>query len=51
MKFSFVTAEVYIPDDTPLDEALHRTTHLCIAAHQDDIEIMMLKKRIITKSM
>ena len=40
MKFSFDTAEVYIPDDTPLDEALHRTTHLCIAAHQDDIEIM-----------
>ena len=33
-------AEVYIPDDTPEPEALARTTHLCFAAHQDDIEIM-----------
>ena len=40
MKFHLDTAEVYIPDNTPLEEALARTTHLCIAAHQDDIEIM-----------
>lgn len=40
MKFHFPTAEVYIPDDLPLEEALRRTTHLCISAHQDDIEIM-----------
>ena len=40
MKFSLDTAEVYIPDGFPMDEALPRTTHLCIAAHQDDIEIM-----------
>jgi LmbE family N-acetylglucosaminyl deacetylase len=40
MKFHLDTAEVYVPDNTPLEAALARTTHLCIAAHQDDIEIM-----------
>ena len=40
MKFHLDTAEVYVPDSTPVEEALARTTHLCIAAHQDDIEIM-----------
>lgn len=40
MNFHLSTAEVYIPDDLPLEDALARTTHLCIAAHQDDIEIM-----------
>ena len=40
MKFHLATAEVYIPDNMPLDQALARTTHLCLAAHQDDIEIM-----------
>ena len=40
MNFHLSTAEVYIPDELPLEEALARTTHLCIAAHQDDIEIM-----------
>ena len=40
MKFHLDTAEVYVPDNTPVDVALARTTHLCIAAHQDDIEIM-----------
>jgi len=40
MNFHLPTAEVYIPDDSPLEEALRRTTHLCISAHQDDIEIM-----------
>ena len=40
MNFHLSTAEVYIPDDLPLEQALDRTTHLCIAAHQDDIEIM-----------
>jgi LmbE family N-acetylglucosaminyl deacetylase len=38
--FHFDTSEVYVPDDLPVDEALSRTTHLCLAAHQDDIEIM-----------
>lgn len=40
MKFSLNTAEVFIPDGAPEAQALGRTTHLCIAAHQDDIEIM-----------
>jgi LmbE family N-acetylglucosaminyl deacetylase len=40
MKFHLDTAEVYVPDDEPLEKALARTTHLCLAAHQDDIEIM-----------
>ena len=31
---------VYIPDGTEQNKALKRTTHLCIAAHQDDIEFM-----------
>ncbi|MCC6298484.1 MAG: PIG-L family deacetylase [Anaerolineales bacterium] len=40
MKFHLDTAEVFVPDNLPADEALARTTHLCFAAHQDDIEIM-----------
>ena len=40
MRFHLSTAEVFVPDNTPVEEALARTTHLCIAAHQDDIEIM-----------
>lgn len=31
---------VYIPDGTEQSNALVRITHLCIAAHQDDIEFM-----------
>jgi LmbE family N-acetylglucosaminyl deacetylase len=34
------TAEIYIPDGQAAGQALGRTTHLCISAHQDDIEIM-----------
>ena len=30
----------YIPDGTEEKQALERITHLCIAAHQDDIEFM-----------
>ena len=33
-------AEIFVPDGQPLPEALTRTTHLAVAAHQDDIEIM-----------
>ena len=40
MKFHLDTAEIYIPDGMPAEQALARTTHLCLAAHQDDIEIM-----------
>ena len=34
------TSEVFIPDDFTINHALERTTHLAIAAHQDDIEII-----------
>lgn len=40
MKFYLDTAEIYVPDRMPEEQALTRTTHLCFAAHQDDIEIM-----------
>lgn len=40
MKFSCEGAEVFVPDGIPDESALRRTTHLCISAHQDDIEIM-----------
>jgi LmbE family N-acetylglucosaminyl deacetylase len=55
MKFSRTDADIFIPETaaantaanattnaTPLtpEAALARTTHLCVAAHQDDIEIM-----------
>jgi LmbE family N-acetylglucosaminyl deacetylase len=40
MKFHLPTAEVFVPDNLPVEQALSRTTHLCISAHQDDIEIM-----------
>ncbi len=40
MNFSQPAADAYVPDGRPLAKALARTTHLCIAAHQDDIEIM-----------
>ena len=40
MKFSSPAADVYVPDGRPRADALARTTHLCLAAHQDDIEIM-----------
>jgi LmbE family N-acetylglucosaminyl deacetylase len=43
MKFHLDTAEVYVPDDKSVEQALARTTHLCIAAHQDDIEIMAVQ--------
>src|SRR5262249_43296067 len=33
-------ADFFVPDGAAPEEALARTTHLCIAAHQDDIEIM-----------
>ncbi len=34
--------DVYVPDGSTLVEALARTTHLAIGAHQDDIEFMAL---------
>jgi LmbE family N-acetylglucosaminyl deacetylase len=42
MKFNLDTAQVFVPDGLPAEEALARTTHLAISAHQDDLEIMAL---------
>ena len=41
MKFSNPRADVFVPDahGAP-DDALRKVTHLCVGAHQDDIEIM-----------
>ena len=38
--FNLSSSEIFVPDGLALHEALARTTHLVIAAHQDDIEIM-----------
>jgi len=40
MKVHQETAEIFIPDGLPVEQALARCTHFCIGAHQDDIEIM-----------
>jgi LmbE family N-acetylglucosaminyl deacetylase len=41
MKFSNPKADVYVPTaGRSPEDALRSVTHLCIAAHQDDIEIM-----------
>ncbi|MGA9397052.1 MAG: PIG-L family deacetylase [Anaerolineaceae bacterium] len=40
MRFHMDTAEIFVPDQRPVREALARTTHLSVSAHQDDIEIM-----------
>lgn len=40
MELKKTGAEIFIPDNKPLSEALPRTTHMAISAHQDDIEIM-----------
>mgnify|MGYP005834100269 CR=1 FL=1 len=43
MQLKKTNSEIYVPDGTPLPEALARTTRLGIAAHQDDIEIMAME--------
>ena len=40
MQFHKPTADFFVPDGAAPDDALARTTHICVAAHQDDIEIM-----------
>ena len=40
MKLSHPEADIFIPDGSSAQLALARTTHLCLAAHQDDIEIL-----------
>ncbi len=43
MKFHLPTAQSFVPDGVPLEQALARTTYLGVSAHQDDIEIMAAK--------
>jgi len=40
MQFHQSSAEIFVPDGLPEREALSRTSHLAIGAHQDDLEIM-----------
>lgn len=40
VSFSRPTSEVFVPEGDGSGAALARTTHLAVAAHQDDIEIM-----------
>src|SRR6476661_3381975 len=40
MRFHNAAADLFVPDGAAAEAALARTTHLCITAHQDDIEIM-----------
>jgi LmbE family N-acetylglucosaminyl deacetylase len=40
MRFHNPAADFFVPDSASPEDALPRTTHLAIAAHQDDIEIM-----------
>jgi LmbE family N-acetylglucosaminyl deacetylase len=42
MKLKNTGAEFYIPDNINPEDAVKRTTHMAISAHQDDIEIMAL---------
>lgn len=40
MQLTNPEAEIFVPDGTPAEQALARTTHMGIGAHQDDLEIM-----------
>jgi LmbE family N-acetylglucosaminyl deacetylase len=40
LKLSRPAAEVFIPDGTPWEAACARITHVVVAAHADDVEIM-----------
>ena len=40
MRFKRDTAQLFVPDGLPEGQALARTTHMGISAHQDDLEIM-----------
>ncbi len=40
MQLNNKDAQIFVPDNANVPIALARTTHLCVAAHQDDIEIM-----------
>ena len=43
MKLSEPNAEIWVPDGVTETKALERVTHMGIAAHQDDVEIMALE--------
>jgi LmbE family N-acetylglucosaminyl deacetylase len=40
MNFAKSTAELFIPDGSPVDEAFAKTTDLGVCTHQDDLEIL-----------
>lgn len=40
MKLNNSLAEIFVPDHSDAKAAIAKTTHMCISAHQDDIEIM-----------
>lgn len=40
MKFTKEKSDIFIPDGSTPESALKRTTHMAIAAHPDDVEIM-----------
>ncbi len=40
MKLNKEMADIYVPDGLEIDQALARTTHMAVGAHQDDLEIM-----------
>jgi LmbE family N-acetylglucosaminyl deacetylase len=40
MKLNNEKGSVFVPDGSNIQSAIKRTTHLCVAAHQDDVEIM-----------
>lgn len=42
MKFKNIDSEIFIPDNKAEEDAIIRTTHMAIAAHPDDIEMMAL---------
>lgn len=42
MKFSHPNANLFVPDSLKKTDALARTTHLGVGAHQDDLEFMAL---------
>jgi len=43
MKLSQPKAEIWMPDGSSEENALKRTTHMGVSAHQDDVEIMALE--------
>ncbi|MBT4901719.1 MAG: hypothetical protein HON54_07415, partial [Verrucomicrobia bacterium] len=42
IQFANPSADLFIPDDFEPSQALGRTTHLGVGAHQDDLEVMAL---------